>query len=427
MTEANDAVRVRRTPAAHGELITLDAGALTVTAAPGLGGRLLSVTLDGAEFLYRNPRLLGDDLAPLPGVRPGPHDGPMADWLNWGGDKTWPAPQGWDVPDQWAGPPDPVLDSGPYTAQVEQRDGTAALVLTSGDDPRTGLRLERRIVLRPRSTAFGLHLTMTNTAAAERRWALWNVTQIAGAPPTGPADAKGVYLGRAGSGRPATVPLVAGTGRPQVLEVAPGVLHVPHQDVVGKVGFPDSAGWLAHVGPERTLTQRFTVHEAPYPDGGSRAEVWLEYPLAEGLPHLGGLRPLDHVVECEALGPLTTLAPGASAVLEVEFGVGPSAGPVERVTPAGYWAGPPPGGAGGRLEGVFVPYAAGRLEARGPAGTQPLVLGVLEPGRACRVHLPRDQQREAGWELTAPLPGGGTARVALVTVGGDGNHPPFNS
>ncbi|MEK8141805.1 hypothetical protein NKH18_01610 [Streptomyces sp. M10(2022)] len=151
---------------------------------------------------------------------------------------------------------------------------------------------------------------MTNTSAVERRWALWNVTQIAGAPPASPAGAEGVYLGRARSGRPSTVPLVAGTGRPQVLEAAADVLYVPHQDVVGKVGFPDSAGWLAHVGPERTLAQGFTVHEGSYPDEGSRAEVWMECPLAEGLPHLGGLRPRDHVVECEALGPLTTLAPG---------------------------------------------------------------------------------------------------------------------
>ncbi|MFI9629939.1 DUF4380 domain-containing protein [Streptomyces sp. NPDC052042] len=427
MAAVDGSVRVRRAPTAHGELITLDAGALTVTAAPGLGGRLLSVTLDGAEFLYRNPRLLDDALAPLPGVRPGPHDGPMADWLNWGGDKTWPAPQGWDGPGQWAGPPDPVLDSGPYAARVEQRDGSATLVLTSGDDPRTGLRLERRIVLRPGSTAFVLGLTMTNTAASERCWALWNVTQLAGAPSADPAGVEGVYLGRAGSGRQATVPLVAGTGQPRVLEAAPGVLYVPHQDVVGKVGFPDSAGWLAHVGPGRTLVQRFAVYEGAYPDEGSRAEVWMECPLAEGLPHLGGLLPRDHVVECEALGPLTMLAPGASASLDVEFGVGPAAGPVEAVTPAGYWAGLPRTEADGRIAGVFVPYAAGRLEARGPAGAPPLTLGVLEPGRACHVRLPGDQDPCGSWELTAPLPGGGTVPVVRLTIGEDGNHTPFNS
>ncbi|MFJ8764027.1 hypothetical protein [Streptomyces clavifer] len=423
MTAANDAVRVRRTPTAYGELITLDAGALTVTAAPGLGGRLLSVTLGGSEFLYRNPRLLDDDLTPLPGVgggRPPPPGGPGPPG---GGGPTWPAPQGGGGRAPRGGRPDPVLDSGPYTARVEQRDGTAALVLTSGEDPRTGLRLERRIVLRPRSAAFGLHLTMTNTSAVERRWALWNVTQIAGAPPASPAGAEGVYLGRARSGRPSTVPLVAGTGRPQVLEAAADVLYVPHQDVVGKVGFPDSAGWLAHVGPERTLAQGFTIREGSYPDEGSRAEVWMECPLTEGLPHLGGLRPRDHVVECEVLGPLTTLAPGASAALEVEFGVGPSAGPVRAVTPAGYWAGPLRDGA----EGVFVPYTAGQLEARGPAGTQPLVLGTLEPGRACGVRLPGGQEYYGRWELTAPLPGGGRARVARITVGESGIRTHFNS
>ncbi|MEU0137986.1 DUF4380 domain-containing protein [Streptomyces sp. NPDC006296] len=425
MTGANDTVRVRRTPVAYGELITLDAGALTVTAAPALGGRLLSVTLDGAEFLYRNPRLLDSRLTPLPGARPGPHGGPMADWLNWGGDKTWPAPQGWDGPEQWAGPPDPVLDSGPYRARVDRLDDAVVLVLTSGDDPRTGLRLERRIVLRPGSTAFGLHLSMTNTSSGERRWALWNVTQLAGAPTADLSAAEGVYLGLAGSGRPASVPLVAGTGWPRVRETSSGVLHVPHQEVVGKVGFPDSAGWLAHVGPERTLTQRFTVHEGAYPDEGSRAEVWMECPLAQGLPHLGGLLPRDHVVECEALGPLTTLAPGASASLEVEFGVGPSVGPVGSVTPAGHWAEPPRGADGGRSRDLFVPYASGRLEVRGPLGTPPLALDGLEPGRAHPVRLPQERLPCGDWELTAPAPGGGTVRVACFTVGEDGKPTHF--
>ncbi|MER7317369.1 hypothetical protein ABT400_03910, partial [Streptomyces albidoflavus] len=94
MTAANDAVRVRRTPTAYGELITLDAGALTVTAAPGLGGRLLSVTLGGSEFLYRNPRLLDDDLTPVPGVGGGPHHRPQGGGGNRGGGQTRPPPHG---------------------------------------------------------------------------------------------------------------------------------------------------------------------------------------------------------------------------------------------------------------------------------------------------------------------------------------------
>ena len=37
--------------------------------------------------------------------------------MNWGGDKVWLAPQGWENEDQWPGPPDPVLDGGAYHAE----------------------------------------------------------------------------------------------------------------------------------------------------------------------------------------------------------------------------------------------------------------------------------------------------------------------
>ena len=61
-----------------------------------------------------------------------------------GGDKLWPAPQGWDGDDQWPGPPDPVLDGQPYMADVlEAGPGEAAVRLTSGKDQRSGIQLSR--------------------------------------------------------------------------------------------------------------------------------------------------------------------------------------------------------------------------------------------------------------------------------------------
>src|SRR4051794_9265789 len=111
----------------------LERGDLRLGLVPELGGRLLSVRHRGVELLWRNPALLGDDLR----GEYTPNSGRMGDWVNYGGDKTWPAPQGWDDPDQWPGPPDPVLDSGPYTAVA---DGDT-VTMTSAPDPRTGLRL----------------------------------------------------------------------------------------------------------------------------------------------------------------------------------------------------------------------------------------------------------------------------------------------
>ena len=375
-------------------LVSLDNGMLRLTAAPELGGRLLSVRHRGNEFLYRNPRLLGPDLYPVDGARLGPVEGPMSVWNNVGGDKTWPAPQGWDGPDQWAGPPDPVLDSGAYTATMAtEADGTVALTLTSGDDPRTGLRVRRRLILRPGSAAYRLELTALNTSGTPRTWALWNVTQLSGEPVEG-RGAQGVYVGVAGEG-PHTVPLVRGDAAPEVAEHAPGVLRVPAQDVVGKVGFPTAVGWLANVGAGGTATQRFEVSEgAPYPDGGSRVQVWLEYPLETPLEHLGGLRPVDRVVECEALGPLTELAPGESAALAVECGFGAGTGPVAEVTRDGFWSDPPRWGAREgtrrRLTGTFTAHRAGTLEYRPPAGgsvpdgARDHVLAEARPGEPAR-------------------------------------------
>ena len=50
--------------------------------------------------------------APFGGGKSG--DGSLAAWKNYGGDKTRPAPQGWDNDEQWHGPPDPILDTSRY-------------------------------------------------------------------------------------------------------------------------------------------------------------------------------------------------------------------------------------------------------------------------------------------------------------------------
>ncbi|MBR8743183.1 hypothetical protein [Nocardiopsis sp. MG754419] len=384
----NAPVEIRHEGSGVHALIVLDNGIVRVVAAPGMGGRVLSVRHRGHEHLYRNPRLLDEDLRPMEGVELGPVDGPMSAWNNLGGDKTWPAPQGWDGPDAWAGPPDPVLDSGHYTTETSSTpDGSAVLTLTSGDDPRSGLRLRRRITLAPGTAGYRLDLEAVNVSDAPRRWALWNVTQIDGTPAAGDV-VDGVFVGVRGEG-PHTTALIAGNGHPRVVEHAPGALRVPPQDVVGKVGFPTASGWLAHVGAAGTLTQRFDVSEgADYPDSGSRAEVWLEAPLEQPLEHLGGLRPVDRVTEVEALGPLTPLVPGRGTSLGVTFGFGSGTDPVTEVTPDGFWSAPPRwethGPQGPRLVGAFTSTGSGILVHRASGHT----VARTRPGAPTRFAVP---------------------------------------
>jgi hypothetical protein len=283
------------------EVVWLDSGVLRLGFVPALGGRLLSLRYQGSELLWRNASLLDDRLRPVGGHVPAETAGAMGDWVNYGGDKTWPAPQGWDGDGQWAGPPDPVLDSGRYDVEA---DGDS-VTMTSAPDPRTGLRLRRRFTLEGES--YRLELTATNVSDRSVRWALWNVTQF-------PGEGE-VSVALAGRKTPDVVDLVAGTGNPAFHREG-GHAVIPAQDVVGKLGFPDAAGSLTYTRDGVTLTQRFTVDEAAeYPDSGSRVEVWLEHPLPEPLAHLGNLDPPGRIVECEVLGPLTVLAPGASTRL----------------------------------------------------------------------------------------------------------------
>ena len=250
----------------------LENGLLRLGLVPALGGRLLAVRFGGAELLWRNEALLSNELRPVGGHHPSPVAGAMGAWVNYGGDKTWPAPQGWDGDGQWPGPPDPVLDSGPYRAEPWAEGSAAGVTMTSADDPHTGLRLRRRFTLYTDRAAYRLDITALNSSASPVRWAIWNVTQFPAADPTG-----GVRLGTG----PEVLALVSGTGVPSYgFDDARQAVHVPHQDVVGKLGFPAAAGWLTHTGSGAALTQRFQVIDgAPYPDGGSRVEVWLEHPV----------------------------------------------------------------------------------------------------------------------------------------------------
>jgi hypothetical protein len=283
----------------------LDNGVVRLGFVPEVGGRLLSFRYRGTELLWRNRLLLDDSLAPVDGHVVAPNDGRMGDWVNYGGDKTWPAPQGWDGSGQWAGPPDPVLDSGPYTVDLAE-----GVTMTSAVDPRTGLRLTRRFSLV--ANGYVLNLTAVNLSARPVRWALWNVTQFPGG-----GD---VHVALRDHPSP-VVDLVAGTGNPHWSRADAAAL-VPAQDVVGKLGFPGAAGTLSYT--RDGLRTTFTFHVDPaatYPDQGSPVEVWLEHPLPEPLAALGDLDPPAHIVECEVLGPLTDLAPGARTSLTITVDV----------------------------------------------------------------------------------------------------------
>lgn len=399
------------------DVIWVDNGRVRLGIAPRLGGRLLSLRLGEAEFLWRDHDLVDADLryqGPVELTSPTT----LAEWVNLGGDKTWPAPQGWEGTGQWAGPPDPMLDSGAYTAHIEQHDDEAVVRVTSADDPRTGLRISRALTVDAGQLGAVLEVTFTNTSEHPVRWAIWNVTQLPLELSTSPED--GVFVG-VEPGPLGLRTVVEGTGVPRARRLGAELVQVPPSEVVGKVGFPTASGWMAHVGRAGTLTWRFPVDTtATYPDGGSRVEVWQESPQPEPIAHLGDLQPANAVVECEVLGPLVELSPGESTMLTMQLSVSAGKERVARVCDAGVIHRDL--ALEHRIDGSVVvtgrltAFADGDLVVVRPGGTPAVISRTDGGGTPTNIEISLGQL-DAGAEVAVEFSGpNGSSPVARLTV-----------
>ncbi len=282
---------------------------------PSCGGRLISAAIDGVELLWRNPEFLDADGLVRPRESWTPLDTTMGSWANVGGSKTWPAPQGWSGAHEWPGPPDEVLDSGAWTAErLAHADGSTTVIMTSQADPRTGLRVERCFAVPATGRTFSQRTRFTNTHDRRITWSIWEVCQV---------DTRECYDGgrvRVGvDGDEPPVVQFRAFGEPDVGTLHDRERHIPVQRVVGKLGLTDANRFVRLDRPDGASVEiAFDAQAgAVYPDGGSRVELWLQYPLSDPLSQVGGLHPRADYLELEVLGPLVTLHPGESTDLSL--------------------------------------------------------------------------------------------------------------
>lgn len=294
--------------------VRLRGRAAAAVVAPRLGGRLLQFEAAGREWLWVNPKLLDGELR----LRADPEQGQAAstigDWFNYGGDKCWPAPQAQLPGLGWVGPPDPVLDAGPYNL-VDMPDAHGASVtMRSRIDPVTGLAIERTITVHEDEPQLTTVNRVVNCGEASRAWSVWTVAQVR-------TDLGGrIEVDVDPSGRP-HVELGTYDGAPLDPLFHGGLASLHVLDRVGKVGFPSAHGVLTYHDPDgRYLRLSFSTEEdAAYPDDGSRAEIWMQYPVAAPLTTLSGWQPDARLAELECLSPLVTLEPGESVSLSVTW------------------------------------------------------------------------------------------------------------
>ena len=132
----------------------------------------MDLRLGETNLFYINPRYYGQK------AQSDAQGNAIGMWRNYGGSKVWPAPQGWSGDHEWPGPPDPVLDSGPYDCRTSRGAETASVHLNSQHDEQSGVTLQRDIEIRPGTSVVHLHHRMHNTSKRPVRWGIWQVTQV---------------------------------------------------------------------------------------------------------------------------------------------------------------------------------------------------------------------------------------------------------
>ncbi|MGA2498654.1 MAG: DUF4380 domain-containing protein [Tepidisphaeraceae bacterium] len=289
-------------------------------------GRVIQVRLGDFEYLWVNPQLAGKVPSPT-GLAP---DG---GWLNYGGDKLWPAPQGWDNDRQWPGPPDAVLDGSPHKGRIvaEKDSGLSTVELTSRPDPRTGIQFERQIHVRDGIAGVSFDSKMTNIDSKPRRWSIWQVTQLNATNRSGAGfnpEMRCYSPANPGSIFPRGYLEMFGLiNNPSFkLDRGAGLVTGHYQRLVGKIGIDNSAGWIATVDGTAgyVFVERFDYQPGKkYPDDTS-AQFWMN---GAGQIVCGSKivdckdDPVEtpHLIENEVLGPLTELKPAESCSFHLDW------------------------------------------------------------------------------------------------------------
>lgn len=366
--------------------VHLSNGVVEAVCVPEIGGRLMQFSLGSHDFLFMNPDLLGKRFT----YEEHAGDGTIVNWKNYGGAKTWPAPQGWDGEGQWPGPPDPILDSGRYDCTTSD----ASVLMTSPIDERSGLRIRRLLSVAPNSSRMQLNLSFENISNRRIRWSIWDVAQLACVTPAGelnddcwlyiPTDPK----------RARAYEIMFGADNPQYqLDAESGLLAVQYQGIVGKIGIHSPAGWIAFADRRAgaVLCMQFPYEpDAEYPDNGATVECWTESP---GAPSPIPIRSPGYILEAEVLSPLLTLQPLRIKMQQVIWSAAYCPAPIVEVTDVGCVHQPLAADVSNgmaRAHGVFGCFLEGgaALEFMDDAGAvlSQVELGPVSPLRALYVN-----------------------------------------
>ena len=225
-------------------------------------------------------------------------DPSSSEWINFGGDKCWPAPQsGWAVHQGREWPPPAAFDARPFAAVLTER----GVELTSMVDPGFGIQVVRSVELDAQRPTMRIRTEYRKVAGAPVRVSVWTITQM--------REPERVAL---------LLPEIShfAEGFARLLNAEPKELRqngkflslARHTEAEVKIGAETAA--MVWVGRNAVVRIEAEPGEGEYPDGGCASEI---YTNPDPLPY----------VELETLGPLVELKTGESTARTATYTVLP--------------------------------------------------------------------------------------------------------
>lgn len=253
----------------------LSNGSVEAVVVPAIG-RVMQLRLAGAaEGTFWENRALYGQLPPLN----------SSEWINFGGDKCWPAPQSdWPLHLGRDWPPPVAFDSRPLEAVA----GELGVVLTSPVDPGFGIQVTRHVELDAEQPVMRIRTEYRKICGDAVKVGVWSITQM--------QDPERVFMLLPDQSAFPDGYVYLMPAEPNELRIDGRLLSLErHPNECTKIG--SDATSLAWVG--RNCVVRIDAETGPgeYPDGGCVTEV---YTNSDPLPY----------VELEAMGPLVKLSAG---------------------------------------------------------------------------------------------------------------------
>jgi hypothetical protein len=292
-----------------------------LTIVPQLGGRVMQVTFDGHDFLFVNPKYEGKYISPAEA---------NGKWINYGGDKIWPLPEGNEDEHHWVLKSD-LLDDGEYTFRIISSGPRCTVALQGPADRVTGLQYSREISIGSDSPAISFHAVMKNIAGHPITWSVQSVTQYDLSDRATPGSFSRSFYAftpvNSNSSYFSGYQVRSGLADDPSFEVKDGLFRLHWLYLENEVWLDSTAGWLAVVDDlsRYSVVERFKYQaHASYPGNATvilyKNGVSLELD-EHSVPRSTSASPDEtpYYMEAELNSPMISLQSGESYAFDTEW------------------------------------------------------------------------------------------------------------